>query len=209
VDLGCGSLPHARAAVGVDAFRAPVQRELGAGAPLTATAFRQRHVQFVQANLEALPFRNQEFDFAYSHHVFEHLVDPKQACAEMMRVAGAGVIITPSVFAEVAFGRPYHRWFVLARGRTLLFVRKRADEDRPFGLHPERTSDGGYRATAETNPFELLLNDGGWYHGSEALPRLSRLLRGFWYSHSPVTEVVFLWRTSFECIVVEEDGRVR
>lgn len=208
VDLGCGANPHPRASVSVDAFLEPIHRALGHGPQIEAGHFRHKGVQFVQADIENLPFVDKEFDFAYSHHVFEHLPNPKKACAEMMRVAQAGAIITPSVFAEIAFGRPYHLWFVLARGTTLFFLRKTARDDRPFGEHPIATAGGGYQAVAQTNPFDILLNDGSWYNGGERMPRLSRLLRKYWYSHSPVMEVVFLWKNSFNCVVILDDGHV-
>lgn len=208
IDLGCGTNPHPRAMVGVDAFLEPVQRALGYGRRIRVEDFRKRGVQFIQADLTALPFADKSFDFAYAHHVFEHLPDPQKACAEMRRIAKAGAIITPSIFAEIAFGRPYHLWLVIARGNTLIFVRKMAYEDCPFGKHPIPKKKGGYIVTSETNPFDILLNDGGWYHGREKMPRLSRLLRKYWYSHSPVMEVVFLWEGDFNCVVVHEDGRI-
>ncbi len=208
IDLGCGAHPNPRALVGVDAFIQPEHRVLGTGDQLTAGLFRERGVKFVQAELGALPFRAGEFDFAYSHHAFEHVPDPKAACHEMMRVARSGAIVTPSVFAEFAFGRPYHLWLVLQRRNTLIFIRKLVEEDRPFGEHPEPESSGGWRATASTNPFELLLNDGAWYHGREIMPRLSRLLRGYWYSHSSIIEVVFLWEGQFDVVVIDDAGRV-
>lgn len=208
VDLGCGANPHPRAVVGVDAYRDPDHRILGHGPKLDAATFRNRGVQFVQADLAALPFVDKEFDFAYSHHVFEHLPDPKRACAEMCRIATAGVVYTPSIFSEIAFGRPYHLWLVIARGNSLIFVRKTAEEDRPFGQHPESDGKASFRATDDTNPFEILLNDEGWYRGREKMARLSRLLRRHWYSHSPVTEVILPWENSFQCIVIHEDGHV-
>jgi SAM-dependent methyltransferase len=209
VDLGCGANPHPRAAVGVDAFREPLHRILGKGARLDAATFQRLGVPFVQADLASLPFRDKEFDFAYSHHVFEHLPDPKRACAEMCRVARAGAILTPSIFSEVAFGRPYHLWFVIARGPRLIFLEKTAFEDRPFGEHPELASGtGGYRATPKTNPFEMLLNDAGWYRGNEKMSRVTRLLRRYWYSHSWVTEVNFVWEGQFDCTVIRADGRI-
>lgn len=160
------------------------------------------------ADLLALPFADKSFDFAYSHHVFEHLSDPRRACREMCRIARAGVIITPSIFAELAFGRPYHRWLVIARGNTIVFIEKQKAEDRPFGQHPIPKPGGGYKVGPDTNPFDILLNDGGWYHGREKMPRLSRLLRQYWYSHSPVMETIFLWENGFNCVVIHADGRI-
>ena len=207
VDLGCGANPHPRAAVAVDAFLQPLHRSLGYGEQISPAAFRERGVSFAQADLTALPFADKVFDFAYAHHVLEHVPDPKKACAEMCRVAQAGAVITPAVFAEVAFDRPYHLWFVLARENTLLFIEKESWDYCPFGSNPIKAGKH-YSVTSKTNPFDILLNDGGWYHGKERMPRLSRLLRHYWYSHSPVVEVVFVWDDSFDCVVVRKDGSV-
>ncbi len=204
IDLGCCTNPYPRSIVAVDAFLEPSQRALGTGNSINNDTFRNKGVHFVQADLNALPFEDKEFDFAYSHHVFERLPDTRKACMEITRIGNAGAIITPSVFSEFAFGRPYHLWFIFARENTLIFVRKTEREDRRFGEHPVPKKGGGYRVTQDTNPFDILLNDGGWYHGQESMPRLAHLLRKYWYSHSPVMEVVFLWEQNFNCIVVQE-----
>lgn len=208
VDLGCGGVPHPAARFAVDAFLEPVQRDHGAGIRLRQAMFAERDVRFVQADLAALPFADKSFDFAYCSHVLEHVPDPKRVAAEMCRVAHAGAIVTPSIFTEIAFGRPYHVWLVAARGNRLVFIKKTPREDCAFGRHPEAAARGGYRATPETNPFDILLNDGGWYRGYERMPRLSRRLRDLWCSHSPVTKVVFLWEGTFEVSVIQEDGRL-
>jgi SAM-dependent methyltransferase len=208
IDLGSGAHPHPRASVAVDAFLKPIQRNLGRGPEISSETFREKGVHFLQADLAALPFADKAFDFAYSHHVFEHLVDPRKACSEMCRIAERGAIVTPSIFAEIAFGRPYHRWFVIARGDTLIFIRKMPQENQPFGKLPLPKKGGGYKVTKQTNPFDILLNEGGWYHGRERMGRLSRLLRHFRYSHSPIHNVVFLWEENFNCLVIHEDGKI-
>lgn len=208
IDLGCGGNPHPKATIAVDAFLKPEHRALGQGPVINSKTFRDKGVHFVQAELSSLPFCDKEFDFAYSHHAFEHLSDPKNACMEMCRIARAGVIIAPSVFAEFAFGRPYHLWFVVARGNRLIFIRKTDREDRPFGDHPKKDTNGKFIVTPESNPFDILLNDKDWYKGGEKMPRLSTLIRRYWYSHSPVMEVVFLWEDSFRCTVIREDGTI-
>jgi SAM-dependent methyltransferase len=208
IDLGSGADPHPRAIVAADAFLKPLHRSLGQGPELTSEVFKEKGIPFIQADLCSLPFADKCFDFAYSHHVFEHLMDPKKACSEISRIAKAGAIVTPSIFAEVAFGRPYHRWFVVSRGEVLVFIRKSQDDNQPFGEHPLPRKEGGYRVTKQTNPFDILLNERDWYQGNEGMPRLSRPLRHYWASHSPVMEVVFLWEGSFNCVVVQEDGRL-
>ncbi len=110
----------------------------------------------------------------------------------MMRIAKSGVIITPSILAELIFGRPYHRWLVMERNNTIFFFKKRPFEDRPFGEHPKwDDARKKWIVGKNTNPFDILLNDGGWYRGKERFPRLANILRKYWYSHSPVMEVIF------------------
>ena len=209
VDLGCGARPHPRATVAVDRYLAPEQRLLGQGAHLSAQTFERLGVRFVVADLERLPFPDKHFDYARASHVFEHLDDPKRACQEMARVARAGVILTPSIFAEHVFGRPYHRWMVFSRGDVLFFVEKIPELDRPFGDHPRRGPDGKLQVTPDSNPFDLLLNRPGWYKGRERMPRLSRLLQRYSFSHHPVLEVVFPWQGEIRCVVIDAHGEVR
>ena len=207
VDLGCGANPVAGATAAVDLHVAPAERSYGHGAIIDVDALARRGIRFVNARVDGpLPFKDKEFDFAYSHHVFEHLADPTTACKEMARIAKAGAIITPSPFAELAFGRAYHRWLVTERAGKLIFLNKRAEEDRPFGQHPEFAPDRGWFAGSDTNPFDILLNDGGWYCTPESAQflRLSHRLRELWQNHSPVIDTIFLWEDSFECLVLTE-----
>lgn len=209
IDLGCGNVPVQGACVAVDRFVAPEQRALGHGQTIDEDRFRERGIRFVNQRIDVpLPFGDKEFDFAYSAHVFEHLEDPATACREMMRIAKAGVIITPSAFAEVAFGRPYHRWLVTEGDGTILFFGKRPAEDRPFGEHPEPAPGGGYRATESTNVFDIALNDGGWHPGTgcREMERLGGTLRRHYLGHTPVFEVVFLWRDAFRWQVFPRGG---
>jgi SAM-dependent methyltransferase len=209
VDLGCGNHPIPGATAAVDVNLEPMERSLGHGQTIETRRFEQRGIRFVQASVDRpLPFADKEFDFAYSHHVFEHLEDPATACREIVRIARAGAIITPSPFAELAFGRPYHRWLVLDRADTLFFFSKRAEEDRPFGQHPEFDPEKGWVATAATNPFDMLLDDEDWYRRPEGVvfQRLQQKLRALWYGHSPVVETIFLWRDSFHCEVIRESA---
>ncbi|AJY69266.1 glycosyltransferase [Geobacter sulfurreducens] len=207
VDLGCGNCPIEGATVGVDFYLEPKERALGQGARIDLEAFRRRNIRFVNQSIDKpLPFADKEFDFAYSHHVFEHLDDPATACREVMRIARAGAIVTPSPFAELMFGRPYHRWLVMDRGRTLYFFRKRPEEDRPFGNSPERNSAGELLTDDMTNPFDMVLNDGGWYQEPfcATTQRLSEKIRTYWYGHSPVMETIFLWRDGFDFKIIDD-----
>lgn len=206
IDLGCGNNPVAGAGVGVDFFIDPRERSVGDGPPIDTARMKANGVAFVNARIDApLPFKDKEFDFAYSHHVFEHLNDPAAACREMMRIAREGVIITPAFLAEYLFGRPYHQWLIMEREEKLFFFKKRPFEDRPFGEHPQFDKEQEtYLIKENTNPFDMLLNDGGWYKGEKGdMPGLSSTLKKHWHAHSPLLEVVFLWKDKFEFTVVE------
>ncbi len=206
IDLGCGNNPVAGAAVGVDLYLDPKERHGGHGPTIDIRQMESKGIKFINSRVDALlPFQDKEFDFAYSHHVFEHLDDPVIACQEMMRIAKAGVIITPAYFAEIIFGRSYHRWLVMERENTIYFLRKRPFENIPFGTQPIGSKDGKtWRMDENTNPFDMLLNDEEWYGGQEGqMPKLTKILRQHWYSHSPLLEIVFLWDDKFECKIIE------
>jgi SAM-dependent methyltransferase len=205
IDLGCGNNPVKGASVAVDLNIDPKERALGYGTYIDLEAFKEKNIDFVNTRIDGhLPFKDKEFDFAYSHHAFEHLEDPATACREMMRIATSGAIITPTMMAEFMFGRPYHRWMVMERNDTLMFFKKRPHEDRPFGEHPSWDNKRKkWFATRETNPFDILLNQDNWYHGLEGMPRLSRKLRRFWQSHGPEVDMIFLWDHSFKYMIYE------
>lgn len=205
IDLGCGNSPIRGATVAVDCFLDPKERSDGNGQFINIQKMNEKGIKFVNSRIDVkLPFEDKEFDFAYSHHVFEHLDDPGKACDEMMRIAKSGVIITPSFFSELAFGREYHKWLVMDRKDTLLFFRKRPFEDRPFGHHPEMNPQSKtWEATEKTNPFDILLNDGGWYKGEEKMPRLASKLQSYYNSHNEIMEVCFLWDEKFKYHIYE------
>jgi glycosyltransferase involved in cell wall biosynthesis/2-polyprenyl-3-methyl-5-hydroxy-6-metoxy-1,4-benzoquinol methylase len=195
IDLGCGNNPVPGATVAVDNYLEPEQRQLGHGQVIAPANFEARGIQFVNQRIDVrLPFADKEFDFAYSHHVFEHLDDPATACREMMRIAKSGAIITPSIFAEHVFGRLYHKWLMIDGTSTLYFFEKRAAEDRPFGDHP--------------NPFDIVLNLGDWHSGDvdPILEEIREKFRNYWHSHSSVMETVFIWNDAFKFEVVEHRG---
>ena len=56
------------------------------GLDISATAQRNYHKRFVQADARAMPFRDGEFDAAWSIWVLEHVPNPEQALREMRRV---------------------------------------------------------------------------------------------------------------------------
>ncbi len=76
-----------------------------------------------QADIEALPFGDKEFDFVYCSHVLEHVKDPKKACEELMRVGKRGYIETPTRTSDMLYNYSYlHRWYVNLAGNSLVFI---------------------------------------------------------------------------------------
>lgn len=188
VDLGCGCQPHPAATAVVEPHLAPVSRARGSLNPEILTA---RGIRVVQQPMDSdLPFRDKEFDFAICSHAIEHVEDPGKACSEMIRIAKAGLITAPFLFADLLFGRIYHRWLLVDRGGVLYFFRKRSEEDRPFGAWP--------------NPFDVALQGSPWVRRQSPFGQISRRLGELYYSHHKAIEVRFPWKDSFRWIVAED-----
>lgn len=207
VDLGCGSNPHPHAKVAVDKYIEPIHRKFGNNQNIDIAEMEKNGIKFVQADFENLPFTDNQFDFAYSHHVIEHLDDPSKACLEMQRIARGGVIYCPSILSEYIFGRKYHKWLVTYRGQLLIFIEK--DWDQPwFGEGPVRVN-GKIKTTKDCNPFDILLNEGNWYHGIHRYKRLTQMLRGYWFGHTKNLETCFIWKDKFDYLIIYKDGSVK
>ena len=112
IDIGCGATLR-RAAPDYDIYTDIVP----CGIELPGT--------YCRCAMEKMPFLNDEFDYARCHHVIEHTEDPGKACAELVRIARAGIISFPPMQAEIMFGRSDHKWFVVVDRGRLLFIKKR------------------------------------------------------------------------------------
>lgn len=127
LEVGGAGNPFGRANVVCDlTFGSCAQRN---GAPAT---FRD-DVTYVEAAVESLPFRDNEFDFVYCTQVLEHVVDPVLACRELARVARSGFVEVPSRFGELCNGNPSHRWIIDRDAEGVLRF-----HPRPFIEHPLR-----------------------------------------------------------------------
>lgn len=204
VDLGCGTSPHPKASVAVDKYIEPLQRKYGQNESIDILSLKKQGINFIEADFENLPFENKQFDVAYSHHVVEHLDDPCKGLNEMMRIASSGVIMCPSIFAEYAFGRKYHKWMVTVQCNTLIFVEKDW-EGLWFGEGPY-IIDGKVNFESDVNPFDVLLNDGDWYQGEEQYHRLTEKIRKYWFGHYKIMETCFVWKDYFDYLIIYKNG---
>jgi len=119
LDIGCG--PGApRVQLTESAFpRADVLVDMN---PDLIPVYQGR--KFLLSGVEALPFRSESFDFIWCSHILEHILDPKAACEELMRIGARGRIKTPSPFKEMLHPLPYHYWLVSFYTNTLVFEKK-------------------------------------------------------------------------------------
>ncbi len=105
---------------------------------------------FFETDIEALPFRDKEYDFVFCSHVIEHLDDPGRAMRELMRVGKRGYIEVPTRLSDVMFNftrlKDHHRWHSALQGSTLLLVEWNERERRELGneffnaLHSDYTN---------------------------------------------------------------------
>jgi SAM-dependent methyltransferase len=107
-------------------------RERGGNPLIVPTA-----AKLIVGEATVLPFAAASFDYVYASHVLEHVEDPASACAEIMRVAKAGYIETPSPFLEQGLALRdetspehwFHRWFVFSPSPGLLVFEPKSVED--------------------------------------------------------------------------------
>lgn len=98
---------------------------------------------------EPWPFEDGAFDFAVCSHTLEDVRDPIWVCSELIRVARAGYVETPSRLEEQTVGVngpwvgwSHHRWLVDLDDGTLTFAMKpHVVHGRPSMQFPRRFLD--------------------------------------------------------------------
>lgn len=124
IDVGGGNNPLSRADVVTDLCFDDNHHRSG------QDLVRYDGKQYVECQVESLPFPDQSFDFAFCSHVLEHAVDPAAACEELMRIARRGYLEVPHLWSELMLGYPAHRWLIEMVDGVLTFRR------RTFLQHP-------------------------------------------------------------------------
>ncbi len=112
---------------------------------------------FVVADVASLPFKDKSFNYVIASHILEHVDDPVAVAAELMRVAEAGYIETPSELSERLFGWSFHKWMVHREDDTLV-MRPRAEESA-FGeyFHRAYASDRLFTEFVDTHYDEFFV----------------------------------------------------
>jgi SAM-dependent methyltransferase len=173
LEVGSGGNPYPRANVLLDAYEATRERHW---VPLTVD--RPTVLGFV----EALPFRDQAFDFVIASHVLEHSADPARFLGELQRVAKAGYIEVPDAFMERV--NPYHdhRLEITTREGRLVIPRGRRALRTPRQTPGSRTTDSNASVRI---PCALLLGIEDRLHRGESgsTRRLAASRRGISRSH--------------------------
>jgi len=127
LEVGSGNRPRKRSNVLCDKFPEDAYHR-GGEAPLVLDGR-----PFVAADGLVLPFKDRSFNYVIASHVLEHVQDPFAFAAELMRVAPAGYIETPSELGEMVFGWQFHRWKVRLDQDTLVLRPRRMES--PFGTY--------------------------------------------------------------------------
>ena len=117
LEVGGGHNPHPRANLVVDKFLDTNYHRSGDIKVLKGQ-------EFIQADGENLPFKDNEFDYVICCQVLEHVENPEKFLAEQFRVAKQGFLEVPSLLGEYLFPRESHKWIMHEIDNTLYLVDK-------------------------------------------------------------------------------------
>ena len=119
LDIGSGNIPFHLANFLVD-FSIADNNYGRAGQPFN----RIKGKPIIQCDIENMPFKDKEIDFAYCSHVLEHPKNPENACQEIIRIAKRGFIETPTRAKDMLLHTAKisnHRWAVELLDDVLIF----------------------------------------------------------------------------------------
>ena len=130
LEIGSGDNPSPFSHVLVDKFFEPTHHRKN-------TPMKLDERPLIIGDAERLPFKDQSFDYVICSHVIEHIPGVEAAFGELMRVAKAGYIETPSIYAERIVGKhDIHLWHIYSNGRKLFLNRKTPENISSF-VNPE------------------------------------------------------------------------
>lgn len=184
LEVGGGHNPHPRSNIVVDKFTGDDNQHRGANLKVLS------HQQFMEADGENLPFKDQEFDYVICCHVLEHVPNPARFLQEQFRVAKRGYIETPSLLGEYFAQKDSHKWILHEHENVLYLVDKaglgfmpRYDTGNLFHDFLPKHSIG-YKIIQRTHPnIETIRIE--WEHGFQFVvepqdPEIRKLFCGAW-----------------------------
>lgn len=118
LDIGSGHFPHPRANVIVDKYLD--DNNTHRSGDITVL----KNQEFIQADGESLPFKDNEFDVVISSHTLEHVDNPDLFIKEMCRVGKRGYLETPSLIGEFLIPKKSHKWVLLDVDGTIVLYEK-------------------------------------------------------------------------------------
>lgn len=131
LDVGAWARPFRRADVVLDLMPYETRGMLGFQGPEVERFTADTWVIHDICTREPWPFRDKEFDFAICSHTLEDVRDPIWVCSELVRVAKAGYIETPSRLEEQSYGFQgpwvgwgHHHWLVETDDNRVRFTFK-------------------------------------------------------------------------------------
>jgi SAM-dependent methyltransferase len=115
LDVGSGGYPFPYATVLCDRF---LERSVHRRMDLAKDSR-----PLVVGDITDLPFMDKSIDFLYCSHLLEHVDHPIDCCKELMRVAKAGYIETPTFAKDILFSwaKEMHKWHVTTIREWLVF----------------------------------------------------------------------------------------
>lgn len=180
LDIGSGHIPFPLATHLADI--STTDHEIGrAGTPFKYVGNKPVY----ECSVEAMPFKDKEFDFIYCSHVLEHSPDPEKACRELMRVSRRGYIETPTKGKDIFLNSARisnHFQHVEAMGNCLMFTEYLPEE--VDGLQCNILMDmHANPQTKREKAFSALI-----------------------YLKADLMNTMFLWDNSFECRVIKRNS---
>ncbi len=117
LEVGGGHNPHPRSNMVVDKF-------IDSNYHRKSDIKVLKHQQFMEADGENLPFKDNEFDYVICNQVLEHVENPEAFLKEQMRVSKRGYLETPSLIGEYLFPKKAHKWLILEIDNKLILMEK-------------------------------------------------------------------------------------
>jgi len=175
LDIGSGAYPFPLATILMDRF-------------LETTRHRSEEIKldgrpFLLGDIDHLPFADKAIDFVYCSHLLEHVDNPLQTCAEIVRVGKRGYIETPTLAKDMLFSwaKGMHKWHLVSIAHRLIFFE-----------YTERQLEG---IRSDTWSRAIFAD----YHHP---------MQDVFYNNPDLFNVMFSWDGGFDCTVYHLDGSI-